>query len=210
MTDHAVAMTTAPVEQAETGRLGLWAFLVTEVMLFGGFLTGYVLTRWGNPACRLGAPAWPADAYGATLALATLNTLVLITSSFTAVRGCLAAEHGEDRAFRRWFGATVALGGAFLVVKAVEYTLKFHHGLTPLGAAVEANPGLGIFVSYYFVVTGLHGVHVVAGMAWMAALLAAARRRGARALAPQIEYAGLYWHFVDVVWVFLFPLFYLI
>jgi cytochrome c oxidase subunit 3 len=200
---------TATAETA-AGRVGIWAFLVSEIMLFGAFLAGYVMTRWGSATCRLGAPAWPRDGHEAGLALATLNTLALITSSFTMVRACLAAAGGRDAEFRRWLGGTIGLGAVFLAVKAVEYALKISHGLSPNGAAVLANPGLGVFVSYYFAVTGLHGVHVLAGLIWLAALAQASRRRGAAALAGAVEYAGLYWHFVDVVWVFLFPLFYLV
>lgn len=193
----------------DPGKLGLWLFIVSEVLLFGGLFAAYFMTRWGSDVCRLGASAWPEGSARTTLGLAALNTAILITSSYTVVRALLAARRGRLDAFRANMGATVALGAAFLVVKAFEYSIKVHHGFTPGGEFGLANPGYRVFFSYYFLMTGLHGVHVVVGMLWNS-LLMASREVGTAAFPRKVEFAALYWHFVDVVWVFLFPLFYLV
>lgn len=194
----------------DPGRLGLWLFLLSEILLFGGFFASYVMMRWGSPDCRLGTPAWPAPDYGTTLSMAALNTFILITSSYTMVRSVLACEEGRVEAFRRNLWATIGLGAAFLAVKAVEYSLKFGHGYYPGGHFVVEHPGYAIFFSFYFVMTGLHGVHVLVGLIWNGLLLRSRQDPRSPEFARKAEYAGLYWHFVDVVWVFLFPLFYLI
>jgi len=193
------------------GKLGIWLFILSEILLFGGFLSSYVTLRLGSPACRLGEPAWPQAGYTGGVLMATLNTLVLITSSYTVVRSLAATRAGNREAFRANMLATVLLGGAFILVKAFEYSAKIHHGYTMGSEFIAANPGLGIFVSFYYALTGLHALHVIAGMIWNSLLWRAA---GGVAMddrfARKVEFAGLYWHFVDIVWVFLFPLFYLI
>lgn len=196
-------------EREDPGKLGLWLFLVSELLLFGGFFAAYFMTRWGSDVCRLGAPAWPEGTAKTTLLLAALNTVILITSSYTVVRALSAARRARMDAFRANMGATVALAAAFLVVKGFEYSIKVGHGFTPGGEFALANPGYRVFFSYYFLMTGLHGVHVAAGMVWNS-LLMASREIGSAAFPRKVEFAALYWHFVDVVWVFLFPLFYLV
>ncbi len=196
--------------QTESGKLGLWFFILSEIMLFGAFFSSYLLARLNNAACALGTPAWPKPGYTGGLALAAFNTVVLITSSYTMIRALLFARENNPRAARTNLLITVSLGALFLVVKAFEYSMKIHHGYFPGGEAVVANPGLGIFVSYYFAMTGLHALHIVAGIIWIAAVCRSARPDAGPAFPRKVEYAGLYWHFVDVVWVFLFPLFYLI
>lgn len=199
------------VEEPADGKLALWLFILSEVMLFGGFLSSYFMLRLGSPVCGLGVPAWPRAGYTGGLFLATLNTLILITSSFTAVRALGSARRADRRGLSSHLLATVLLGAAFLAVKAFEYAAKIHHGYGPGGALVQATPGLGIFISFYFALTGLHALHVVAGMAWNFLLWRAGRRVVLNeAFGNKVEYAALYWHFVDVVWVFLYPLFYLI
>ncbi len=203
-----------PVEHdpnARPGTLGLWLFIASEILLFGGFLAGYVMIRWGSSACALGTPAWPTEGYKGGLLLATLNTLLLVTSSWTMVRAVIFAQANDRRASRRYLFGTIALGTLFLFVKGVEYYIKIHHGLFPRSALLEANPGLTIFVSFYFALTGLHGLHVLAGLLWNGALYRISGNNFADpGFAEKLEYAGLYWHFVDVLWLFLFPLFYLI
>lgn len=193
----------------DPGKLGLWLFLLSEILLFGGFFAAYFMTRWGSDVCRLGAPAWPEGSAKTTMLLAALNTVILITSSYTVVRALLAAKRARLDAFRANMGATVALALAFLVVKGFEYSIKVHHGFTPGGAFALANPGYRVFFSYYFLMTGLHGVHVVVGMIWNS-LLMLSKEQGTAAFPRKVEFAALYWHFVDLVWVFLFPLFYLV
>ncbi len=179
-------------------------------MLFGGFLAGYATLRWGSTVCALGSPAWPQEGYRDGLMLACFNTVLLITSSFTMVRACLFARHQDPR-YRSALLKTIFLGIAFLIVKGFEYRLKIHHGYYPGSEWMQTSPGLTIFFSFYYALTGLHGLHVVAGILWNALLYKAGSSRPlSAAYGRKMEYAGLYWHFVDVVWVFLFPLFYLI
>ena len=198
-------------DHSDIGQIGIWLFILSEIMLFGGFLVSYFMLRYGNAVCAIGAPAWPKEGYSVGLALATTNTLILISSSYTMVRAVLASEKHDEKAFSRFMGLTIFLGLLFLCVKAGEYALKIHHGFYPRSPFMEANPGLNIFISFYFALTGFHGLHVVIGILWNWFLKQSAHKRIASpAFARKVEYAGLYWHFVDVVWVFLFPLFYLI
>lgn len=196
--------------EQDGGRVGVWLFILSEILLFGGFLASYFSTRLGSAECALGVAAWPEAGHGAGLALATLNTVLLLTSSYTMVRAISRASRGDAAGFRANLGATMALGLGFLAVKGAEYWLKVSHGLYPGSALAAASPGLSIFLSYYYLLTIFHGLHVLAGLAWNGAVFAASSRVPAAALARKAEYAGLYWHFVDVVWVLLFPLLYLI
>jgi cytochrome c oxidase subunit 3 len=198
-------------DHSDIGQIGIWIFILSEIMLFGGFLVSYFMLRYGSSACAIGVPAWPKEGYSVGLALAATNTLILISSSYTMVRAVLASERQDGKAFSRFMGTTIFLGVLFLCVKAGEYALKIHHGYYPRSPFMESNPGLNIFISFYFVLTGFHGLHVVIGILWNGLLKQSAKKRIASpAFARKVEYAGLYWHFVDVVWVFLFPLFYLL
>ncbi len=196
--------------EAETGKLGLWLFLLSEIMLFGAFFACYIATRLGNADCALGTPVWPEAGHLPGLALASLNTVLLLTSSYTMVRAISAAGRGERSRFRANLAATSALGACFLVVKGIEYALKISHGYYPGSDLAKAGPGLSIFLSYYYLMTSLHGLHVLAGLVWNSVVLTIPEGTPADVLAHKAEYAGIYWHFVDLVWVFLFPLFYLI
>jgi len=197
--------------EEDGGRIGLWLFLLSEIMLFGAFLASYAGTRLGNADCALGAVAWPEAGHMPGLALAALNTVVLLTSSYTMVRAVARAERGDREGFRSNLIATMGLGFAFLVVKGLEYALKISYGYYPGSDLARANPGLSIFLSYYYLLTILHGAHIVAGLVWNGvALSSAAGGSDMPRVARKAEYAGLYWHFVDVIWVFLFPLLYLI
>jgi cytochrome c oxidase subunit 3 len=134
--------------------------------------------------------------------LGAANTVVLITSSFTVVLGVDAIRRGKARLLEAYFGTTILLAAVFLCVKYVEYAAKFHHGLYP---------GTNLFFSLYFMMTGLHGIHVLAGMALLAYVIALSRRgRLSEAWHTPAEMSGLYWHFVDLVWIYLFPMLYLI
>ncbi len=175
------------------GRAGMWWFLASEVMVFGALLGSYVLTR-------LAHGGWHEEMTHLNARLAALNTLVLVTSSLTIVQAHAAADRHDQAAARRFLWATVALGLLFLGNKAWEYRGELAHGFTPAS---------GPFWSFYYTMTGLHGLHVVAGI--VVNLVLAVRAGGPRwgAVRHRVEYAGLYWHFVDVVWIFLFPLLYL-
>ncbi len=196
--------------ERDAGRMGLWMFILSEILLFGGFLCAYAGTRLGNPDCALGTVVWPEAGHMPGLALAALNTAILLTSSYTMVRAIGRAERGDRAGFRANLIATMLLGAAFLVVKGGEYALKISYGYYPGSETAKAAPGLSIFLSYYYALTILHGLHIVAGLAWNGVVLRAGKDAPMEAVARKAEFAGLYWHFVDVVWVFLFPLLYLI
>lgn len=197
-------------KEEDAGKLGVWLFILSEILLFGAFLSAYIATRLGNPECALGVVVWPAADRLPGLALAALNTVILLTSSYAMVRAVRGAERGDRDAFRANLLATLGLGAAFLLVKGGEYALKIGHGYYPGSDFAKASPGMSIFLSYYFLLTMLHALHVIAGLVWNGVVLRASAAGATPALARKAEFAGLYWHFVDLVWVFLFPLLYLI
>jgi heme/copper-type cytochrome/quinol oxidase subunit 3 len=173
------------------GKVGVWWFLASEVMLFGGLIASYVVFR-------LGSSGWSADSSQLSVPLAALNTFVLLTSSLTMVQAFAGGERGDSRRLRLYLALTILLGLTFLGIKAVEYTTEIRAGFTP---------GSGIFWSFYYTMTGLHALHVLAGMV-VNGLLFVRSGRGTRNV-HHVELAGLYWHLVDIVWIFLFPLLYL-
>ncbi len=197
-------MTTIPYTtevRPDTGltnpKLGIWLFLASEVMLFGSLFSSYALLRTGDMA-------WPDQSSVVSVPLATLNTLVLISSSVTMVMSWASLKAGRLDRYRLYMGLTSLLGITFLVVKAIEYGDKFGHGLVP-----ATNNFLGL----YFTMTGLHAVHVIAGLVVNAYLLgpgARMWRTDPSRFTNRVEVAGIYWHFVDVVWIFLFPVLYLL
>jgi heme/copper-type cytochrome/quinol oxidase subunit 3 len=187
---HAAAV---PNARARVLRLGMWLFLASEVMMFGGFLASYIIFRTANPAMAL-------DQAHLDRTLATVNTLILIGSSFTMALAVEAAEQRQVRKLRGFLLLTILLGVTFLGIKGVEYAGKFHHGIASWTS---------LFFSCYFTMTGLHGVHVIGGLVVMG-ILAARAERLVDAGSAAVESAGLYWHFVDVVWIFLFPILYLL
>jgi heme/copper-type cytochrome/quinol oxidase subunit 3 len=176
------------------GKLGMWVFLASEVMFFTGLFGAYLVLR-------LGHPAWPGSEGHLNVWIGTANTLVLICSSTTIVLALAAAGRGALGASRGWLLATVGLGSLFLVIKGFEYAAKFSHHILP---------STNVFWSCYFVLTGFHALHVLGGIVFNLWVLAYARSRAAfAARGRRLEYAGLYWHFVDIVWIFLFPMLYL-
>jgi len=196
-------------QQRSAVTLGMWVFLVTEVMLFGGMFTAYVLYRSLYPDAFAGASN-PLD-----VGLGTINTAVLICSSLTMALAVHAAQVGKPAGrIMAWLGATMILGGAFLVTKMYEYAHKFHEGLVPGSAFTYAGPDARhaeLFFSIYFAMTGTHAFHMIIGLGvltWLVVL--AQRRRFSPAYYTPVELGGLYWHFVDIAWIFLFPLLYLI
>jgi heme/copper-type cytochrome/quinol oxidase subunit 3 len=187
-------------------KLGVWLFLASEVMLFGGLFSAYIFLR-------VGAPAWPGEMAGETYAraheilnvpLATLNTMVLIASSVTMVMSWASLAMKRFDRYRLYMAATILFGLIFLVVKGFEYGAKFEHHLLPS----ESN-----FLAIYFVLTGLHGLHVIGGIIVNSYFLGPGSRMwktNPKQFTNRIEIAGLYWHFVDLVWIFLFPTIYLL
>ena len=193
-------MATAPVAslgqstRIPSGKLAIWWFLASEIMTFGGLLSCFVLYR-------LAAGGWEDQAAHVSTRIAAFNTLLLLSSSLTIVQAHSAVEAGDRRGAATYLLVTVALGLGFLGVKGFEYTEEIAHGFTPTA---------GPFWAFYYGLTGLHALHVLGGVIVNATLwLCAARDRGWAQVRHRVEYAGLYWHFVDVVWIFLFPLVYL-
>lgn len=177
------------------GKLGIWLFLASEIMLFATLFTTYIVLR-------VAAPQWPRGWDVLNVPLATLNTFILITSSVTMVMAYAKAYMKDRAGFNKYMLLTLAFGGAFLVVKSFEYGAKFSHHLYP---------STSIFFSIYYVTTGLHCLHVIGGLVVNAWLLWWAKENFEHPLfVGRVEYSGLYWHFVDVVWIFLFPALYLL
>ncbi len=195
-------------QQRQSTALGMWIFLVTEVMFFGGLFTAYTVYR------SLYHAALNAASQHLDLRLGGINTMVLITSSFTMAMAVRSAQTGRRWAQVGLLAATMLLGLAFLGIKAVEYGHKVEQGLVPGPGFRFDGPEAGharIFFALYFVMTALHALHMVVGVGVLAWLLGpASRGRFSAAYHDPVECAGLYWHFVDVVWIFLFPLLYLV
>jgi cytochrome c oxidase subunit 3 len=197
-------------QQHEAARLGMWAFLVTEVMFFGGLFAGYTVYRGLYPLAFRLASRHLDVSLGAT------NTVVLIGSSLTMALAIRAAQIGRRRQQILYLAGTMALGCVFLVIKSIEYHHKWVDHLMPgpsfdVAAFGGEGPHARIFYSFYFVMTGVHAFHMVVGLGLLAWIV----RRAAKgdftpANHTALEMSGLYWHFVDVVWIFLFPLLYLI
>jgi len=195
-------------QQHEASTLGMWVFLATEVMFFGGIFAAYVVYRTFFPE------AFAAASNHLDVRLGTINTAVLIGSSLTMALAVHAGQTGRPRGIVGWLLATIGLGAVFLGIKGWEYAHKFHEHLVPGPhfAWPGADPGHAeIFFGLYFTMTGVHALHMVIGIGLLSWLIRAARRdRFSAAYSTPVELVGLYWHFVDIVWIFLFPLLYLI
>lgn len=219
-------------QQHDAAAFGMWLFLLTEVMLFGALFTAYAVYRYLHPE------SFATASRHLDLGLGTANTAILIGSSLTMALAHHAAQHGQGRGRLLLFlSLTVLLGGAFLGIKAVEYDGKFDDHLVPgphfqwdeqhapdastHGEATSSSAGdagarkdkadvasIELFYSLYFVMTGLHAAHMVIGIGVLLVLMGLAWLRRVKPVA--VEMTGLYWHFVDIVWIFLFPLLYLI
>lgn len=195
-------------QQRQAALLGMWIFLSTETLLFGGALLGYAVYRMQH------AEAFAAAGRHTLLLAGACNTAILLFSSYLVARAVQRMEEGARAAMPRLLGGAVALGGVFLVIKGFEYAHEIREGLFP-GAAfhIEGKEphAQQMFFILYFTLTALHAVHVTVGMlllsfcAWKVHRSAEPQR-----LATLVDLTGLYWHFVDLVWVFLFPLFYLL
>lgn len=178
-------------------KLGIWLFLASEVMLFGALFSSYILLR-------IGAEEWPTGSDILSVPIATVNTLILIASSMTMVMSWASLKMKDISKYKIYMGLTILLAFAFLVIKAFEYDAKFSHNLYPETST---------FLAIYFTITGLHGLHIVGGIIvnsyfWGPGLKMWQTKP--EQFTNRIEIAGLYWHFVDLVWIFLFPVLYLL
>jgi cytochrome c oxidase subunit 3 len=213
-------------QQKEAASLGMWAFLLTEILFFGGLFMAYMLYRtWYHDAFRVASTS-------IALFWGLLNTIVLIGSSLTMALAVRSAQLSRREATVRWLLLTMLLGTIFLGVKVIEYADKFEHHHVPGPNYVWAAEGhevleseshgvspdapnfqlhTQIFFSLYFTMTGLHALHMIVGVVLMAVItwMAQKGRFSAEYYTP-VEMSGLYWHFVDIVWIFLFPLLYLV
>ena len=195
-------------QQTDASTLGMWVFLVTEVLFFGGLFVTYTVYRAFYPA------AFAAGSHELDILLGGINTAVLITSSLTMALAVHAAQLGHRRLLMMFLLITMALGSVFLGIKAVEYYHKFveHHVPGPsFQFEKEHFRHAQIFFSLYFIMTGLHAIHMIVGIGVLIVMWIWSWRGTITAeYASPIEISGLYWHFVDIVWIFLFPLLYLI
>ena len=226
-------------QQKDTASLGMWIFLVTEVMFFGGIMLAYAINR------HTYFHAFAMGSNTLSLKLGTINTIVLLASSFTMAMGVWSAQTGKRKLLPLFLGLTILLGFVFFGVKYVEYAQKFHHHLVPgasfdisycvnnpsecddispeelqverglIARAREAEPNLNshaqLYFSTYFGMTGLHAFHMVIGVGllfWL--LIGSLKGRFTPEWNTPVDIVGLYWHFVDIVWIYLFPLLYLI
>ena len=196
-------------QQAEASTLGMWVFLVTEIMFFGGLFMAYLVYRHASPM------GFQEASHHLNLYWGAANTVILIVSSLTmalAVRAAQTSQPARTQVF--WLVSTMILGAAFLGIKAIEYTDKFTHHTVPGPSfqwdGVYPKPAEQ-FYSLYFAMTGLHALHMIIGIGIMSVIAWMAWRKtfDSEYYTP-VEVAGLYWHFVDIVWIFLFPLLYLI
>jgi heme/copper-type cytochrome/quinol oxidase subunit 3 len=173
-----------------TGRLGIWCFLASEVVIFGGLIVVYLLFRSRHPE-------WSADAAHMLTAVGAINTAVLLASGRTMFLAHAAVGRRDLRAAVRNLGFTLLGGCVFLGIKGFEYSQEIRHGFTPV---------TNLFWSFYYVMTGLHALHILGGLVALAVILLGVRRGRDT---QRVEYVGMYWYFVDVVWIFLFSLLYL-
>ncbi len=182
--------TTRTAAGMPTGRLAVWWVVASEIVIFGGLLASYIMHR-------LAHDAWSEQAAHTNTWIGAFNTFVLLTSSFSAVLAHQAAERGDGPKAARFLWYTFLGGAIFLVVKSYEWTVEITHGFTITSST---------FWSFYYTAAGIHASHVLAGIIIMAII---ARQAKKNLELHRVELIGIYWHFVDIVWIFLFPLLYI-
>ncbi len=178
-------------------KLGIWLFLASEIMLFGGLFSAYVLLRSSNADFMM-------HQHYLNVPLATLNTIILITSSVTMVMAWVSLKLNDLKKYKLYMLLTLLCSVGFLIVKFFEYSAKFEHHLYP---------STDNFLGTYFTLTGLHGLHIIGGMVVMIYLVGPGVKMwetNKERFTNRVEVIGLYWHFVDLVWIFLFPALYLL
>ncbi len=211
MADHSSSSVVAPYfstieQQREANMLGMWVFLATEVMFFGGLFVAYAAYHLAYPV------AFAQASQELDLILAGINTVVLLCSSLTMALAVHSAQIDKKKALVTFLLLTIVLGLIFLGIKVVEYGEKFSHNLVPGPNFIFAGPPEGeLFFSLYFATTGLHAIHMIIGIGVLIYFVTKALRNHFTSLTyDPVEMVGLYWHFVDIAWVFIFPLYYLI
>jgi heme/copper-type cytochrome/quinol oxidase subunit 3 len=187
-------------ERPDTGlynaKFGIWLFLASEVMLFGSLISSYIILRTGSLS-------WPVGSTILNVPMATFNTMILISSSISIVFAWASLKENNLKKFRMFMFLTILAGVAFLGIKGYEYSIKFHHHLFP---------STSTFLGIYFTMTGAHALHLIGGVivnTYMLLTSGTKFKESPQRFTNRIEVAGLYWHFVDLVWIFLFPLLYL-
>lgn len=195
-------------QQFDAAKMGMWIFLVTEILMFGGLFAAYIVYRTWFPELFTMASEQLDTFWGG------VNTVVLIGSSLTVAMAIKSAQLNQKKNIAINLGITIALAAIFMVIKYFEWTHKFHLGIFPgQFYAFEGidHPKANVFFSLYYLMTGLHGIHVLIGMGIMTWLFIRTRKEhfDSKYYFP-VEISGLYWHLVDIIWIFLFPLFYLI
>lgn len=195
-------------QQFDAAKMGMWIFLVTEILLFSGMFVAYAVFRYWAPEAFFEA------GQHLDVVAGSVNTVVLLTSSLTIVLAVRSIQDDEQKKMIGYLAATVLLAGVFMVIKYFEYTHKFHLGIYPgefYNFAELDMAYVPVYFSIYFVMTGIHGIHVLLGMALIGWLI----YRGSKghfdsSWYTPVEMVGLYWHIVDIIWIFLFPLLYLV
>jgi cytochrome c oxidase subunit III len=176
------------------GKFAIWLFLATEIMFFTGLIGTYIVLR-------MGTPAWPDPEERLAVGITAINTFILICSSATMVKAVEQAMNYSRAGILKWLGFTILIGATFVGVQVYEYVELIHHG---------SLPNVDIFWSTFYAMTGFHGLHVSAGVLWLICVwIGFATGILKREHAMRVELAGLYWHFVDLVWVLLFTIVYL-
>ena len=216
MTEAAETPLPAHIHRDATGaRIGMWLFLFMEILLFGGLFLLYAVYRAKFPA------DFHFSAAELDTLLGTINTAVLLTSSLTMVLAVAGLERKNRKMASIFLSITIFLGVVFLINKYFEWSAKFSHGLYPNSEVLEYHTaGENIFYGLYYLMTGLHGLHIVIGIVILAVMIFLVSKKTGKTgteaeqelegLHIKIENSGLYWHLVDIIWIFLFPLFYLI
>ncbi len=185
-----------PEQAYHSAKFGMWLFLATEVLFFGGLFAAYAVFHWKY------YELFHSSALQLNWKLGALNTVVLLVSSYFMALGVDAAQHGNNKRVFNCLSVTLVCAFAFMVIKTIEYSSKFSH---------DIYPSTNMFFGLYFSMTGLHGFHVVVGIGtiiWL--MMLAKKNRFSETYYTPVEVVGLYWHLVDLVWIYLFPLLYLV
>jgi cytochrome c oxidase subunit 3 len=197
-----------PTQQFEAAKMGMWLFLVTEILLFAGLFISYAFLHARFPA------AFAEAHHHLDRTLGLINTIVLLISSFTMVMAVQSAALNKKRNLLIYLYLTLTFAATFMVIKYFEYSHKIHDGLLPgkfFTYQYASEPGEYLFFGMYFVMTGIHGIHILAGMGVIAWLVFRAHKGHFNSdYYTPVDLTGLYWHLVDLIWIYLFPLLYLI